>query len=67
MRIIKSLLTSTAASVATSASTVAAAIATTAATTVADHLLELGINVLLGLLEHVYEVTRLLGIWWMGC
>lgn len=56
------LLTSTAAPVATAASPVAATIATTSAATVANHLLELRVDVLLGLLEHVYKITRLLGI-----
>jgi hypothetical protein len=54
--------TSTAAATATAPATTTAT-ATSSAATVADHLSETGIDLLLGLLEHVDEVTSLLGIW----
>lgn len=60
-----SIISSTAATVttATASAIAAATIATSAAAaTVANHLLKLGINILLSLGEHVNEITRLLGI-----
>lgn len=61
------LLTSVAATTATATttSTVAttAEAAATAATTVASHLGQPGVDLLLGLLKHIYEFTSLLGVW----
>lgn len=54
--------TSTAAATATAPATTTAT-ATSSAAAVADHLSETGVDLLLGLLEHVDEVTSLLGIW----
>jgi len=53
--------TSTAAATATAPATTTAT-ATSSTTAVADHLGEARVNLLLGLLEHVDEVTSLLGI-----
>jgi uncharacterized protein involved in propanediol utilization len=53
--------TSTAAATATAPATTTAA-ATSSAATVADHLSKTGVDLLLGLPEHVDEVTSLLGI-----
>jgi hypothetical protein len=53
----------TAESTSAAAATVAAITAATTATTIPHHLGKAGVNMLLSLLQDIYEVASLLGIW----
>lgn len=57
------LTTTTSATTTSTATTASPAAAAATATTVAGHLVETGINLLLGLLENLDEITSLLGVW----